>query len=833
MAVDIRRFNIIGGFTAKTREYNQDLDNAVRKTKGFQSTLEGAKATALGFLAVEAFTGFIRGIGQATNEAVRLATEFEQTTIAFETFLGSADAAAKVLQDLQDFSVKTPFEPDEIINTGRQLLAFGIETEKLLPTLDALGNVAAGTGSNIQDLAFVYGQIRTQQTLYTQDLNQFASRGIPVYDILAERFNTTAKGVKELAGQSKISFDDIEAAFQSLTSEGGKFFNLIQAQSQSRGGLVSTLRGIRTEIAKTFGSVIIEFQKQILPSIIEQTGAFLEKLRPVADLLIRSIEPFLSRARTILRPLAERAREFIDALGGGNASTRQTVEIFLEEILSRLAGISNILQSIIGVSTQVVRAVNIIIGAIGNLFGISNGFLTLRNAILVSLGGIVGAFRAAAVVIEDFVNGVELVITRTRANFLRLRRFLGGNINEGLLRDLDARAKELDAAIINFGTSFTGAFKEGFESVFQEFEVPDVPETLKSDLGDLGKDLGKDLGEDIVEETRRVVQELRLLPSSSDIKSKIQRELQLIAETIQDADPGNTIANVILESFRGNAPEFSATDGINLPTIRTVNQEGETPEDAESRLVNSVQRIKDVYLDFYDSQIQKIDELISKQEERTESFREIAEQGNAEQLQLEEERLSKLLELRERFAERQRALDTLTIASSQAATVAGAIKAIFTDSLGPVAGVAQALIAISGIATIISSINSLYSDIPSFAEGIESLNTGVPYGDGYLIQAHPKERIVPAEINKAMGSISNAELPLAVMQYKQASEKIKVPTHSNDDVVIELRKSRSMTEELMRYMRKQKAVVNIDKDGIKTWHSEVNLQEKRRKRLIS
>jgi putative viral A-type inclusion protein len=57
--------------------------------------------------------------------------------------LGGAEAAKKMLQDLSDFAANTPFELTGVRQTAKQLLAYGIEAHKIIPTLKALGDVSA------------------------------------------------------------------------------------------------------------------------------------------------------------------------------------------------------------------------------------------------------------------------------------------------------------------------------------------------------------------------------------------------------------------------------------------------------------------------------------------------------------------------------------------------------------------------------------------------------------------------------------------------------------------------------------------------------------------
>lgn len=202
-------------------------------------------------------SGLKSGVSSVTGEIARIGGAFlsiqtimkgidynkvaEQATVALKTMTGSAETAKKTVQDLQQFAAKTPFEFAEVRAAGQQLIAFGTAAGDVTDVLRMVGDVASGVGAPLQEMAYLYGQIQSQGRAMTQDLNQFAMRGIPIYDELAKHFNTTTVGVRELAAAGKIGFADIEAAFGSMTGEGGRFFNLMEEQSKTLAGAQSNL----------------------------------------------------------------------------------------------------------------------------------------------------------------------------------------------------------------------------------------------------------------------------------------------------------------------------------------------------------------------------------------------------------------------------------------------------------------------------------------------------------------------------------------------------------------------------------------------------------------
>lgn len=188
------------------------------------------------------FTGFIAR--EVIGGIIKVGSEFEQLQISFETMLGSAAKANVLIKDLTEFALKTPFELKDVAKGAKALLAFGIENEKILPSLKALGDVAAGTSQPIARLILNFGQVKTQAKLTGRELRDFATLGVPILPELAKNMGKTTATITEMVSKGVIGFKEVEDAFISMSSEGGKFFNLMEKQTASTGGQISNLRDV-------------------------------------------------------------------------------------------------------------------------------------------------------------------------------------------------------------------------------------------------------------------------------------------------------------------------------------------------------------------------------------------------------------------------------------------------------------------------------------------------------------------------------------------------------------------------------------------------------------
>lgn len=206
------------------------------------------------------------------TEVAKVRGEFQQLEIAFNTMLGSKAQADALMSQLIKTAATTPFSMTDIANSAKQLLAYGVEAGKVNETLIRLGDIAAGLSIPINDLAYLYGTTMVQGRLYTQDLNQFLGRGIPLTAELAKQFGVTESKVKSLVTEGKVGFPEVEKAIISLTSEGGKFGGLMEAQSKSITGQISNLEDsieqMFNEIGKSSEGVISD-SIGIISSLVE------------------------------------------------------------------------------------------------------------------------------------------------------------------------------------------------------------------------------------------------------------------------------------------------------------------------------------------------------------------------------------------------------------------------------------------------------------------------------------------------------------------------------------------------------------------------------------
>jgi Tape measure protein len=317
------------------------LDGTVQQQTKSVGGLKGILAgVAAGFAGIQ--------LGAFVQQIAGLGIKAEQTQISFETFLGSAEKAKKVLGELNEFAAVTPFETDQVVEAGKALLAFGIPARKLIPTLKAVGDISAGTGKDFNELAVLFGKAKTQGTLFADDITQLTEAGINVIPEFAKQFKRPEEEIKKLASEGKISFANLEQAFQSLTSEGGKFFDLTAKQSQSVGGLLSTLQSNIVDLGKKIGVALLPIFKAVVNAAI----SFVDGISDLGGIIQRNIPIIIGVATALLTFNAATIQAALNTARLAVATRLQTLSFSAQVLAMKAAqAVGTVYSTVVGVLT--------------------------------------------------------------------------------------------------------------------------------------------------------------------------------------------------------------------------------------------------------------------------------------------------------------------------------------------------------------------------------------------------------------------------------------------------------------------------------------------------
>ena len=340
--------NEMGASLADVQKQLEDMQKWISNASSWFSKFGNILKTAGIAVGVAAITKKVIDLGKA---CIDLGASYEQATISFTTMLGSWEQAQIMLQQLSDFAKTTPFELQGVRDNATQLLGMGINAQDIIPTLKALGDVSAWLNIELDRVALNYWQVATQGKLTGAELRDFSRAGIPLLAELAKNLNVTEAEIQDMVSKGKIWFSDVEKAFQTMTSEGGRFANLMDAQSKSFNGIISNIKDWLSQIWEQIGTNLIEKLKPVLEAIawfVDQYGAMFWQ---VFSDLFGAIFDIIGSVRDLVTSFF---KVFDDSTRDGVSSVKvfsTALALLLETVSTVVNWVSNGIQTVTGAIT--------------------------------------------------------------------------------------------------------------------------------------------------------------------------------------------------------------------------------------------------------------------------------------------------------------------------------------------------------------------------------------------------------------------------------------------------------------------------------------------------
>lgn len=153
----------------------------------------------------------------AAGGLLETATAFESYNIQLETLEGSAARGQEAMAWITKFAVDTPLELDQVVESYRNLKTFGLDPTN--GTLQALTDTMAASGKGVEQLeglTLALGQAWTKQKLQGEEALQLLDRGVPVWEILSEKYGKTASELQDMASKGKLGREAIQAIIDEM-----------------------------------------------------------------------------------------------------------------------------------------------------------------------------------------------------------------------------------------------------------------------------------------------------------------------------------------------------------------------------------------------------------------------------------------------------------------------------------------------------------------------------------------------------------------------------------------------------------------------------------------
>ncbi|MCM3396491.1 tape measure protein [Oceanobacillus profundus] len=449
------RKSIMSGIVAPFRE-------ATNVVKGY--------AAVLGLLSA----GSLAATGMGRLSAI------ENAQVSLEVMMGDAERAKGFLDDVLSFAKTTPFAFPDLAETARNLVAFGMDEAKVIPTMKAIGDAAAGSGKGAEGLnqiAGAFGDMQVSGTLSMDQINRLASAGVPALKILANQTGMSVDEMKKEISSGTMSsvqaIDDLVKGMQEGTDG-------VAGATASMGGLMEKMKDTWVGSVDSMKSSISSGMANLMEPIKVPLQDFMKWFGDSFGIMVTGILNFFGMMKPAAEPLKvalSDLRSFVQSLGRAVKNLFRALQPVASLVGMTLVGVftvlAQVLKSVIAPTLEYISGMKIFAPIIA---GVVTYILAYRSALI------------AAIAIQktgNVLTKVSIALAKAQ-RAAHLAMVVSGGGVRGMLLALNAAMRALNltmlknpfvlvaAILIGLGASLYTAYKrsETFQkAVSKAFEV--------------------------------------------------------------------------------------------------------------------------------------------------------------------------------------------------------------------------------------------------------------------------------------------------------------------------------------------------------------------------
>lgn len=218
--------------------------------------------------------------------------DMESYLTNFKVMLGDEQLAAEKLEEIRKMAASTPFTLSDLTEGTQTLLQFGIAADDTTNVLQMLGDISLGNADKMQTLVRAYGKMSSAKKITLENVNMMIDAGFNPLNQICEATGESMADLYKRISDGKVGFEELQAAVEAATSEGGQFYNGMLEASQTFNGRLSTLQdnvaaltGKLTDgLFSALGDIIVK-ANELVVSITEDDQK-LAKLKDTIGLVI-------------------------------------------------------------------------------------------------------------------------------------------------------------------------------------------------------------------------------------------------------------------------------------------------------------------------------------------------------------------------------------------------------------------------------------------------------------------------------------------------------------------------------------------------------------------
>lgn len=412
---DTKKFSRQFKQLAKETGLDKLAGGAKKFGRALKSTVKGIGAVAAGIAALALKGGFTR------------AMDIEEAQAQLKGLGHGAKDIDRIMDSALDSVKGTSYGLGEAATVAAGAVAAGIEPgEGLTDTLKLTANAAANAKVDIDDMGSILNKVWTKNKATTQELNQLADKGIPIWTDLAEHYKVNADEMEKMVSRGEVDAETFAEVLTGTVGNSademgetvkGRWKNMMAALSrggeafltgvwplfkEGLGGITDLLDQI-APYAEAAGAAVAEwFQETALPALrklgdwIQETG--LPAVKALGDWIQETLWPALKNVADIITgSLTDAWNKITDAWRDGADAAKGTGQTL---------------------SDTLVKGLELAAGAIGAMVSAGGSvvaFITRWRAVLVPLAAVVATVTGAVMAVNRAIKIYQatMAIVRT------------------------------------------------------------------------------------------------------------------------------------------------------------------------------------------------------------------------------------------------------------------------------------------------------------------------------------------------------------------------------------------------------------------------------------
>lgn len=241
-----------------------EADGASKKLNDGFTVIKGTMAN----LASQAISKVVDGFKGLVSGAADYQKNMEYYTTSFTVMTGSAEKASETVKKLADLGATTPFDMPQLADATSLLMSFGFSADDAVDRMMMLGDISQGNADKLNSIARAYGKMNSAQKVTLEDINMMIDAGFNPLQEISEKTGESMQSLYDRISKGKMSVDEITESMKRSTSEGGKYFQSMDAQSQTLDGRLSTLSDtINSKLGEALQPILQKAADEWIPNI--------------------------------------------------------------------------------------------------------------------------------------------------------------------------------------------------------------------------------------------------------------------------------------------------------------------------------------------------------------------------------------------------------------------------------------------------------------------------------------------------------------------------------------------------------------------------------------